>query len=118
MACSRTPKWKLAPAGVAACWSGTSLIQVLLDGARSAEPPMRVGRFGARALMALPDAERVATAPSSGEKTGRSASQPAGSARLQAASQEAARPGSAALQAAWRSRHAACAAAPRRPASS
>ena len=46
---------------------------------------MSVGRCGARALMALPEADRVATAPSSGSNTGRSASQPAGSSRLQAA---------------------------------
>src|SRR5450759_2424981 len=91
MACSRTPKWKLRPAGVAACWSGVSLIQVLLEGARSAEPPMSVGRCGARALMALPEADRVATAPSSGLNTGRSASQPAGSLRLQAVSHSVAR---------------------------
>ena len=79
---------------------------------------MSVGRCGARALMALPEADRVATAPSSGLNTGRSASQPAGSSRLQAASQDAARAASAALQAAKRSLQAACAAAPRFPASS
>ena len=70
------------------------------------------------AVAALPEAERVATAPSSGLNTGRSASQPAGSPWLQAVSQAAARPGSTALQPAWRWRHASCAAAPRAAASS
>ena len=62
MACSRTPKWKLRPAGVTACWSGTSLIRVLFEGARSAEPPISVGTCGATALMTLPEPTRVATA--------------------------------------------------------
>ena len=118
IASSRTPKWKLRPSGVAACWSGTSLIQVLFDGARSADPPINVGRCGASALMALPEADRVAKAPSSGLNTGKSASHPLGSRRLQAVSHSAARAASAACHTAKRSLHALWAAAPRWPASS
>ena len=56
MANSRTPKRKLRPAGVAAWKSGDPAISVLLEGARSAEPPTRPGSRGARALMTLPEA--------------------------------------------------------------
>ena len=69
--------------------------------------------------MTLPEAARVATAPSSGLKTRQVGVPALGQARaLQASSQAAARAASAALHAAKRSLHAACAAAPRSPAAS
>jgi hypothetical protein len=43
MACSRTPKWKFRPPGVERANAGSSPIQVLFDGARSAEPPVSSG---------------------------------------------------------------------------
>ena len=110
MASSRTPQRTLRPPGVAACWSGASLIRVLFDGARSAEPPISVGMCGATALMTLPEAARVATL-SSVVNTGRSASQPSGRVRDQASSHDLARAASAARHASYFGVHSACASA-------
>ena len=43
MPCSRMPKWKLRPAGVAAAKSPAPGTSVIVEGARSAEPPRNQG---------------------------------------------------------------------------
>ena len=53
-------------------------INVMLDGARSAEPPMKPGMAPPRALSMVWEWMRVATPLSSGVKVGRDFSQPAG----------------------------------------
>ena len=60
MPCSRLPKWKLRPSGVSLLKSPMSLRFVLFDGARSAEPPIRLGTAFAIALSTCPPAARVA----------------------------------------------------------
>ena len=55
---------------------------VLLDSARSAEPPQNSGTFSAMALMTAPDALRVATPLGSASKVGRSSAQPTGRVRV------------------------------------
>ena len=86
MACSRIPKWSTRP-----CRSpvhsyvdhsgGTKerapSMVVLLDSARSAEPPQSSGRAAANALMTLPDAARVDTSVSP-ENSGRTSASPSG----------------------------------------
>src|SRR4051794_34389993 len=87
MACSRIPKCSTRPyllplhelvchcSGVKLGWpSGV----VLLDSARSAEPPQSSGRTGAIALRSAPDALRVATPLSSAGEDGRAAGPPGG----------------------------------------
>src|SRR5215472_3835710 len=54
---------------------------VLLDLARSAEPPTIQGMFLARAFRVLPELSRVAMPLGSAGKTGRSLSQPSGRSR-------------------------------------
>ena len=49
---------------------GTSSMVVLLEPARSADPPQSSGRLAATALMTLPDATRVATPLGSASKVG------------------------------------------------
>ena len=66
MACSRTPKRRLRPLRSEAEKSVDDLINVLLDEARSADPPMTSGRSAAKALITAPEIALVATlAPSS-----------------------------------------------------
>ena len=55
------------------------LMGVLLDPARSAEPPHSSGSVAARAWMASAEALRVATPLGSASQVGRSASHPSGS---------------------------------------
>ena len=55
---------------------------LLLDPARSAEPPQSSGTFSAMALIAAPLALRVATPLGSASNVGRSASQPSGRVRV------------------------------------
>src|SRR5665811_267686 len=65
IACSRTPKCTLRPPGVS-FWNHPhsrephSLSSVLFEGARSAEPPIRVGAVPATAFSTLPEADLVA----------------------------------------------------------
>src|SRR5690606_9936044 len=76
-ACSRTPKQKVRPAGSLRENTGTPATVVLLDPARSAEPPTSSGKRGERAARTLPEAARVAIAASAA-KVGRAACQSAG----------------------------------------
>ena len=55
---------------------GSPSIVVLLDSARSAEPPHSSGSFGASALSTLPEAARVAMPLGSASQLGRASSQP------------------------------------------
>ena len=54
---------------------------VLVDGARSAAPPISQGTFLATAFNTLPDEARVAIPLASAGKAGKSLSQPSGSCR-------------------------------------
>ena len=85
MACSRMPKCSTRPYGPPGnaldCRSvgrklGSPSGVVLLDSARSAEPPHSSGIFGVIALITLPDAARVAMPLGSAGQLGRSLSQP------------------------------------------
>src|SRR6516165_10658594 len=60
MACSRTPQWMFAPAAVRLNEPPPGTV-VLVDSARSAEPPIIVGRYGAAAAMTCAPAARVAS---------------------------------------------------------
>ncbi len=60
MACSRTPNLRFRPSRAPACQSVNAVRYVLLEGARSAEPPSKVGMTPARALSIFPEAARVA----------------------------------------------------------
>ena len=66
MACSRTPNQTLRPACDPLPNTSAPLMAVLFDVARSAEPPIRVGRNGATALITAPETTLVATAGSPG----------------------------------------------------
>src|SRR5829696_8891748 len=59
-------------------------IAVFVDGLRSAEPPMKVGTRGAKALITSPEALRVEIGFAPGSQVGRSLSQPSGSLLSQA----------------------------------
>ncbi len=59
--CSRTPNRKLRPPRLARLKSPAASISVLVDGARSAEPPTSPGILAATCWRTLPDALRVAT---------------------------------------------------------
>ena len=76
--CSRTPKRTLRSAGVSFWKSPNCFINVMLDGARSAEPPMKPGIAPPRALSMVWEWMRVATPLSSGVNVGRDFSQPDG----------------------------------------
>ena len=92
MPCSRIPKWSTRPA------SGSPFhiadersfgrndaafsIVVLLDSARSAEPPQSSGTASATALITAPDALRVAMPFSSAGNVGRVSVQPSGRVRV------------------------------------
>ena len=66
IASSRTPKWRFLPDGSSAEKSPASFIAVLLEGARSAEPPIRFGSLSFNRLIIFPDRDRVASAFSLG----------------------------------------------------
>src|SRR6202022_3118888 len=70
MQCSRMPKWKLRPAYESRSKSPSPARFVSVDGARSAEPPKKLGTVLAIAFITLLDAMRVASGPSSGLKLG------------------------------------------------
>ncbi len=99
IACSRMPKWIVRPYG-SASGSGLSAgrkelvlsIVVLLEPARSAEPPHSSGITAPSAWRTLPEAARVAT-PLPTSKTGIFSSQPVGSSPLATRSYSAARSG-------------------------
>ena len=62
IACSRMPKWRLRPA-YSPAWKSpapSKVSRVLVDGARSAAPPISQGTFWAIALRTRPDEIRVA----------------------------------------------------------
>ena len=92
---------------------GSPAIVVLLDSARSAEPPHSSGSVAARAPRTLPDAARVARPFASASKTGRAFSKPSGREPSTSRSRRAARSGWALRQAAYRVFHALWAALPR-----
>ena len=64
MACSRTPKCRLEPVRSSAEKSPRPFMLDLLEGARSAEPPIRFGMRLARRLSTSPEEARVALGPS------------------------------------------------------
>src|SRR5436190_24119281 len=80
IACSRMPKCRLRPAGLAKLKSPapSNVRRVLQEGARSAEPPISQGTFLARILSTLPEESRVAKPLASGGKVDRPLSQPSG----------------------------------------
>ena len=83
MACSRMPKWRLRPRWLPA-WKSpapSNVSRVLVDGARSAAPPISHGTFLATAFSTFPEESRVAIPLASGAKGGTSLSQPSGSSR-------------------------------------
>ena len=92
---------------------GSPAIVVLLDSARSAEPPHSSGMPSARAPSTLPEAARVAMPLASAGKTGRAFSKPSGSAPATRRSSSAARSALALRHAAYRLSHAWWAALPR-----
>src|SRR5439155_1394171 len=75
MPCSRTPKWTLRAPQVPAATSPPFLKTTFVEFARSADPPMSSGSFGAMTFSTLPAATRVAWA-SPGANVGRASSQP------------------------------------------
>ena len=124
MPCSRMPKCSTRPAsGSPVHWSverlsgmkdEASSIVVLLDSARSAEPPHSSGITPATALITAPDALRVATPLGSASKVGSASASPTGSARVCMRSKVATTSSDAArFHASKRSCHAACCSLPR-----
>ena len=111
MPCSRMPKWNVRPprrpGSTESAWAfsllesgapGTfsaPLMVVVVDGARSAEPPTNSGITPARAWMHAPELWRVACALAP-VKSGSASSQPSGSRPESTRSNSATRPGSAA----------------------
>ena len=83
IACSRMPKWRFLPLGVAHSRSPASsnFNVVLFEVPRSAEPPRNQGMFCASTFNTWPDASRPAMPLGSAGKFGRLRSQPAGSSR-------------------------------------
>src|ERR1700761_1012407 len=79
MACSRIPKWKLRPPRSSEVKEENSFRLVSVDGAKSAAPPIRLGKLPAIAFNTLPDAMRVANLPSAALNTGNLSFQPFGS---------------------------------------
>src|ERR1019366_722041 len=78
IACSRIPKWKLRPLYLPLSKSPAPFIKVLVEGARSAAPPMNHGTCLAIAFITLLPASRPATPFASAGKVGMSVSQPSG----------------------------------------
>ncbi|CAM3924783.1 hypothetical protein ISCU110981_19900 [Isoptericola cucumis] len=110
MPCSRMPKCSVRPYScpgnfLVECSTGMNdgwpSIVVLLEPARSADPPHSSGSTSARALRTLPDAARVATPFSDASKTGSSSVQPAGSVRETSRSSSAAPSGLAVRHASY-----------------
>src|SRR5688572_14977485 len=92
MACSRIPKWKLRPVRSSEVNEVDSFKVVSVDGAKSAAPPIRLGKLPAIAFNTLPDAWRVANLVPAAN-TGNLSNQPAGSSSLAAAVYSAANSG-------------------------
>ena len=123
MACSRMPKCSTRPASGSPFHilversfgrnDGAPSMVVLLDSARSAEPPHSSGTRSAIALMTAPDALRVATPFSSAGKVGRSSAQPSGRVRVCSRSKRATSADGLRAQASYDVCHSACAALPR-----
>ena len=93
MPCSRMPKWSTRPASGSAFHifvarspgrnDGTPSMVVLLEPARSAEPPQSSGRIGGDALITVPEATRVAMPFASAvERRAGGSSQPSGRVRV------------------------------------
>ena len=122
MACSRMPKCRVRPYGWPGkrrdCRSagrklGSPSMVVLLDSARSAEPPHSSGSFGASAVSTLPDAARVATPLASASQEGSASSQPGDSSPTTSRSWRALPSGLAAAHWSYASCQSATAALPR-----
>ena len=111
IACSRTPKWRWRPSGVARWNEPAVLTSVFVDGARSASPPIRCVTRGETAASTAPPASRVAVGVSAG-KRGRSWSHPGGSVRSCPWRHSVARSGNARRQASNRACQSACVRAP------
>jgi hypothetical protein len=79
MACSRTPNRTLRSAYESFWKSPNIFMSVMLDGARSAEPPIRPGSTGASAFRLACECRRDASGLSSGVYVGSAAVQPSGS---------------------------------------
>ncbi len=86
---------------------------VLLEPARSAEPPQSSGRVSASALITVPEATRVAIPFSSAGKAGTLLSQPSGRVRVCSRSNRAVSAEGLRAHAAYAVSHSACAAFPR-----
>ncbi len=108
IACSRMPKCRVRPyswpgnisvAFAAGTKLGSPFIVVLLDPARSAEPPHSSGMTGASAVSTSPDALRVAIPFSSASKDGIAWSRPSGRVLSRSRSSSAAPSGFASRQA-------------------
>ena len=126
MACSRIPKCSVRPYGPpfqcavstpAGRNDGSPAMVVLLDSARSAEPPQSSGSTGASALSTSPEALRVATPLASAGNTGNASANPSGRTPACSRSNSAARSGLAVRQASNPTVHSARAAWPRSTAS-
>ncbi len=123
MPCSRMPKCSTRPAKgspfqffvdrIFGMNEGAPSIVVLLEPARSAEPPQSSGIRPAIALMTAPDALRVATPLGSAFQLGRSLSQPSGRVRVCIRSNRATSAEGLRAQAVNSSSQAACASLPR-----
>src|SRR3989338_7018161 len=79
IAFSRTPKCILRPDWFPELKSPPPLRVVIVDGERSAEPPIKLGRTPATAFITLPDMLLVAMLPSSGLNRDNTESQSFGS---------------------------------------
>src|SRR6185312_4490774 len=95
--CSRIPKWKLRPSRFSVVNDANSFRVVSVDGARSAEPPIRAGKLSAIAFSTLPDAWRVAILGSDALNTGNLSAQPFGNLPLLNISYSVARSGNFSL---------------------
>src|ERR1035438_9350381 len=113
MACSRMPKWKLRPEYSSRSKLPPSLISVLVEGARSAAPPISQGTFLATAFSTLEFDSRVATPLASAGNVGMSLSQPCGRSRLAINSHCLASSGNACAHALYLSFHSCSSLAPR-----
>ena len=61
MPCSRTPKWKFRPANDDGATAVEALMEVLVEGSRSALPPHREGTSSAAFCRTFPEDARVAS---------------------------------------------------------
>ena len=122
MPCSRMPKCSVRPYGLPGHISdwrltgrkdGSPSIVVLLDSARSAEPPHSSGSTGASAVRILPDVRRVPVPFGSAGKTGSAASHPSGRDPEDNRAKSDPRSGFSFSQAANCESHSACRALPR-----